>query len=324
MSTPERRLGHDGPKVSAIGAGCWAIGGLSEREGGRQHGWYGSDDAESIRALHRAYDLGITFYDTADIYGVGHSERLIGKAFADRRDRIIISSKFGKTFDAETGLRTDHHDERPEYVRAACEASLKRLGTDHLDMYLLHDARMDMAMVDGVIDTLEGLVAAGKIRAYGWSTDEVERVQAFAKGKHCRAVQQKVNVLEGHLDTLAYAEKAGLVSIIRSPLGQGLLTGKITATSTFERFDVRADWDLKSGKRAKQLKNLAAVRELLMTGGRTLAQGALCWLLAKSPVAVPIPGFKTVAQAEDNFGALQKGPLPAATMAEIEKVLASG
>ena len=323
MTTPQRRLGRNGPMVSAIGAGCWAIGGLSEREGGRQHGWYGADDTESIRALHRAYELGVTFFDTADIYGVGHSERLIGKAFAGRRDRIVISSKFGKTFDETTGVRTDHHDERPEYIRAACEASLRRLGTDHLDLYLLHDARMDLAMVDDVLATLEGLVAAGKIKAYGWSTDDVERIEAFARGPHCSAVQQKINVVEGRDDTLAFAEKAGLVSINRSPLGQGLLTGKISKTSTFEEFDVRADWDFNKGKRAKQLQKFAAVRELLMTGGRTPAQGALGWLLARSPITIPIPGFKNVAQVDDNFGALEKGALPASVMNEIEKVMSA-
>lgn len=319
----DRRLGRNGPRVSAIGLGCWTIGGLVPRERGRMHGWYGADDAQSIRAIHRALDLGVTFFDTADIYGIGHSERLIGQALSGKRDRAIIATKFGKTFDEQGGLRTDHHDERPEYIRAACEASLRRLKTDRIDLYQLHDARMDLAHIDGVIETLEGLVAAGKIGGYGWSTDDPARAAAFARGPHCLAVQQQLNVLEGNRATLAVAEELGLASINRSPLGQGLLTGKYAAGAQFGKWDVRARWDLEAGKQAGHLEALARIRALLTSDGRTLAQGALGWLLATSAVTIPIPGFRSVAQVEDNCGVLEKGPLAPEVMAAITRELAS-
>ena len=321
--TAMRTLGRNGPKVSPIGLGCWTIGGISDREGGRRHGWYDADDKDSIRAIHRALELGVTFLDTADIYGVGHSERLLGEALKGRRHKLVIATKFGKTFDEATKLRTDHHDERPEYIRAACEASLRRLQTDVIDLYQLHDGRMELTKVDSVLDTLEGLVKAGKIRGYGWSTDELDRAEAFARGPHCIAVQHKLNVLEGKHDILKLAEQKGLASVNRSPLGQGLLTGKFTKSITFKTFDVREDWDLSKGKKARQLEALERIRGHLTSDGRSLVQGALGWILAKSPVTIPIPGFRSIAQIEDNIGTLAKGLLPAAAMAAVDKELAA-
>jgi aryl-alcohol dehydrogenase-like predicted oxidoreductase len=319
----KRRLGRTGPEVSAVGIGCWTIGGLVDREGDRKHGWYGTDDAESIRAVHRAVDLGVTFIDTADIYGIGHSERLLGKALKGRRDALVIATKFGKTFDETTGVRTDAHNEAPDYVRWACEQSLRRLQTDRIDLYQLHDGRMDLGLVDGLIETLEGLVAAGKIRSYGWSTDDPQRAAAFARGPNCIAVQHKLNVLEDAAEMVKLCEAKGLASINRSPLGQGLLTGKFDARSKFERFDVRARWNLASGRQAAQLRTLDRIRGLLASDGRSLVQGALGWILARSPATIPIPGFRSVAQVEDNCGVLDKGPLPASVMAAVERELAA-
>jgi aryl-alcohol dehydrogenase-like predicted oxidoreductase len=318
-----RRLGRNGPTVSAIGIGCWTIGGLVDRERDRKHGWYGTDDNESIRAVHRAIDLGVTFIDTADIYGIGHSERLLGKALKGKRDKLVIATKFGKTFNETTGVRTDEHNETPEYVRWACERSLDRLQTDRIDLYQLHDARMDLSLVDGLLETLEGLVDAGKIRAYGWSTDDPDRAAAFSRGPHCIAVQHRLNVLEDNTPMLALCEQKGLASINRSPLGQGLLTGKFDARSKFEKFDVRARWNLADGKQAAQLRVLDRIRGLLTSDGRTLVQGALGWVLARSPATIPIPGFRSIAQIEDNCGVLARGPLPPATMAAIERELRS-
>lgn len=318
----KRTLGRSGIKVSAIGLGCWQIGGMAPREGGKEHGWYGAEDRESIRAIHRALDLGVTFLDTADMYGIGHSERLLGEALAGRRDKVVIATKFGKTFDEARRVRTDHHDVRPEYIRPACEDSLRRLRTDVVDLYQLHDGYMELDEVPGVLDTLEGLVASGKIRGYGWSTNDPERAAAFATGAHCIAVQHTFNILSGNHDVLAAATRLGLASINRSPLGQGLLVGKVARGKSFERFDVRAGWDLETGKHARRLDGFEKIRDLLVADGRTLAQGALGWLLAISPITVPIPGFRNIQQIEDNCGVLAKGPLDAATMAAIEREVA--
>ena len=155
-----RTLGRSGIKVSAIGIGCWAIGGPYTNDG-RPVGWGNVDDAESIRAIQRALDLGVNFIDTANVYGCGHSERVVGKAIRDRRDEVVIATKFGYTFDEDARICTGSCGD-PEYIRSACDASLKRLGTDHIDLYQFHIGRHD----DGaaVREVLEGLVKAGKIR----------------------------------------------------------------------------------------------------------------------------------------------------------------
>lgn len=320
MTDATRRLGRSGLAVSAIGLGCWTIGGLA-RKGEGQHGWGGTDDAESIRAIHRALDLGVTFLDTADVYGAGHSERLLGEALAGRTDGIVISTKFGKVYDEATRSRFDATNIEPDYIRAACEASLRRLRVEAIDLYFLHEGMIGTDRIDGVIAVLEDLVAAGKIRWHGWSTDDHERARAFSAAPHCAAIQHRFNLFEGDPRILALCEEKGLASVNRSPLAQGLLTGKLTPETRFAEHDVRAGWNLAEGARAAQLAALDRVRTLLTEDGRTLAQGALGWLLARSEATLPIPGFRSVAQVEDNVGVLPRGALAPATMAAIEAAL---
>jgi aryl-alcohol dehydrogenase-like predicted oxidoreductase len=176
-----RTLGRSGITVSALGLGCWAIGGPMWR-GERPVGWGTVDDAESLRALRRALDLGVTFFDTSDAYGCGHSERLLGQALAGQRERVVIATKFGNVFDEQTRHITGA-DASPDFIRQACEASLKRLQTDYIDLYQFHLGSYDLAQAGSVRDTLESLAAAGKIRSYGWSTDDPARARFFA-GKH--------------------------------------------------------------------------------------------------------------------------------------------
>ncbi len=324
MSVALRRLGQKGPLVSAIGMGCWAIGGTAERNG-KLHGWVDTSDEESVRAVHAGIDRGITFLDTADVYGAGHSENLLGPALqGGLRQKIILATKFSKLFDETKNLRLDDSqtDVTPAYVRKAVEGSLRRLKTDYIDLYQLHDGKLPLDQVPQLLETLDSLVAEGKIRGYGWSTDDADRAQAFAAGKHCWAIQQKLNIFEGKAATLAVCEAAGLASICRSPMAQGLLTGKFNVDTTFQSADLRAGWNFKEGARAQQLQGLAQIRDVLTQEGRSLAQGALGWLLARSSVTIPIPGFKNVKQATDNAGALEKGALPAETMKQIEQIVA--
>lgn len=310
-----RTLGRSGIEVSAMGMGCWAIGGPFWSNG-IPSGWGPVDDAESTRAIHRALDLGITFFDTAAVYGCGHSERVLGAALAGRRDRVVISTKFGKVFDERT-RRATGSDISPGRIREECEASLRRLGTDYLDLYLLHEknAEAERAMV--VRDTLEQLVADGKIRFYGWSTDDPRNARLFAQGAHCTVIEQIFNVFEGDARTLAVCEQSDLASINRSPLSMGLLTGKFTAETPIPADDVRSARPALQGERRKRLAALEAIRAVLTADGRTSAQGALAWLWARSPVMIPIPGCRSVAQVEENFGALHRGPLPGTRMQEI-------
>ena len=314
-----RKLGRSDIEVSALGMGCWAIGGPFWRSG-RPIGWGEVDDNQSIAALEKALEMGATFFDTSDVYGCGHSERLLGKLFVGRRDSVVIATKFGNIFDEQTRQVTGASG-APDDVRRSCEASLRRLHTDYIDLYQFHIGNYDLVEAEGVVETLEMLVDEGKIRWYGWSTDDPERALIFAKGPHCAAIQQRLNIFEGNAETLAVCEENNLASLNRGPLGMGLLTGKFSADSSLPANDVRSGWDFQDGEQAARLEKLALLRDVLTSDGRTLAQAALGWLWARSEATLPIPGFKTVAQVEDNVGALERGPLTAQQMAEIAEIL---
>jgi aryl-alcohol dehydrogenase-like predicted oxidoreductase len=313
-----RKLGRSGIEVSALGMGCWAIGGPFWR-GERPIGWGDVDDAESIRAVECALDLGVNFFDTSSVYGCGHSERILGSIFAGRRQQVVIATKFGNIFDEQTRHVTGASG-APADVRSSCEASLQRLQTDYIDLFQFHIGDYDPIEAEGVVETLERLVDEGKIRWYGWSTDDPVRAAVFAKGAHCAAIQQRLNIFEGSDETLAICEANDLASLNRGPLGMGLLTGKFNADSSLPPNDVRTGWDFRDGEQAVHLEKLALLRDVLTSDGRTLAQAALGWLWARSEVTVPIPGFKTVAQVEDNVGALTYGPLSSEQMSEIAAI----
>ncbi len=322
-----RVLGRSSIEVSEIGFGCWAIGGPFSMDG-RPDGWGEVDDDESVAAVRRALELGITFFDTADVYGAGHSEQVLGRALAGRRDEVVIATKFGYTFDAGERAITGE-DASPGYIRRACRASLRRLGTDRIDLYQLHVGDLPADRVPEVAGTLEDLVAGGLVRAYGWSTGDPQRAAAFAGGAHCAAIQHPLNVLADAPAMLAICDAHDLASINNSPLAMGLLTGKYGPASQLPADDVRATqpWVgyFTGGRPAPAwLARMDAVRDVLASGGRTLAQGALGWLLARSPRTVPIPGIRTAAQAEQNAAALCLGPLPSAEMTEIARLLDTG
>lgn len=321
-----RTLGRSQIAVSALGMGCWAIGGPFWR-GETPLGWGEVDDSESIRAIHAALDLGITFFDTANVYGAGHSERVLGKALAGRREQVVIATKFNAVFDEVTRQVTGS-DATPPGIRKACEDSLRRLGTDYIDLYQFHDGGYPLEQALPVRETLEALLREGKIRAYGWSTDSPERAEFFAQGAGCAAIQMQLNVLDDHPALLALCERYNLAAINRGPLAMGLLTGKYTAETKPSADDVRGEKSPEWMKYFKQgrpnpewLAKRDAVREILTSGGRTVAQGALAWLWARSPQTVPIPGFRTVRQVEENAGALAFGPLTAEQMQAIAALL---
>ena len=304
-----RTLGRSGMEVSALGFGCWAIGGEWQDADGQPLGWGKVDDEESVRAVHRALDLGITFFDTADTYGAGHSERVLGRALGKRRDDVIVATKWGNVFDEETRTRTGV-DDTPAHARRALTASLDRLGTDHVDLYQLHLNDLDPERAAELRDLCEEFVQQGLIRAYAWSTDDPARAALFAEGEHCTAVQHALNVLQDTPEMLALCEELNLASINRSPLAMGLLAGKRQGPK--DPGDIRSKppvWlqGFGDGTSAdpEWLSRIDALREILTSDGRTLAQGALAWLWARSPRTVPIPGFRSVAQAEQNAGAME-------------------
>ncbi|WP_089013257.1 aldo/keto reductase [Micromonospora inositola] len=323
--TMTRTLGRSGIEVSALGMGCWAIGGPLWGDGGQPFGWGEVDDDESIRSIHRALDLGVTLFDTASNYGAGHSERVLGRALAGRRDRAVIATKFGNRSD-EASRRWTGTDASPAFAVTSLEESLRRLGTDHVDLYQLHLNELPASAALDLVDTLEGLVAQGKIRAYGWSTDNPASARAFAEaGPHCAAIQHDESVLKDNPEMFAVCDALDLASLNRGPLAMGLLTG---ATRKVGSDDVRGsapDWLVwfTDGRPTPQWSaRVAEIRDALTADGRTLAQGALGWLLARSPRTLPIPGCRTMAQADENFATLALGPLPADAFAEVERLLA--
>jgi aryl-alcohol dehydrogenase-like predicted oxidoreductase len=275
--------------------------------------------------------MGVTLFDTAANYGCGHSERILGQAVAGRRDKVIIATKFGYQVDeaAKNVWPYDGDEENGDVagrLRADCEASLRRLNTDYIDVYQLHVWGYDIQKSYAVRQVLEELVAEGKIRTYGWSTDRTEAVRAFAEGPHCSVVQQQLNIFDGNHQLLALCNELNLASLNRGPLGMGILTGKFTPQTTFKGNDVRsqAEWfpGFKGGTvNPDWLAKLEAVRDILTSNGRTLAQGALAWIWAASPCTIPIPGFRTVAQVRDNAGAMQFGPLTPDQMAQIARLI---
>lgn len=315
-----RRLGRSEIVVSAVGLGCWAIGGAFSWNG-RAVGYGQVDDDESIRAIRRAVDLGITFFDTAALYGVGHSERILGRALGGRRREVVIATKFGAHFDEATGQIFDDRPV-PEDVRPACEASLRRLETDYLDVFQLHTGATELETACAIRDELETLVASGKVRAYGWSADDPDRARAFAAGPGCTSLQFPLNVLDEAPGLLDVCADLDLGAIANSPFGAGLLTGKYDRSSRFPADDIRSRrWDLANGPQAEQLERLDRIRPALTEDGRTLAQAALGWVWARSGRAVPIPGFKTARQVEEIAAAAERGPLRDEQVAEIRRLL---
>jgi len=319
----QRDLGtRTGVQVSALGLGCWAIGG-PWTSNGRPAGWGEVDDDESIRAIRRALELGVTLFDTADVYGCGHSERVLGRALAGRRDDVVVVTKVGNVFDEQTRT-AGGADLSPAYLRRACDASLRRLDTDRIDVYLIHDGLAGPQNVPAVIDVLEELVAAGKLRWYGSSMSDPAIVRALAEGPHMVAVQHELNVLRGELEALSAAEDVGLASLNRTPLAMGLLSGRYSPDALPAADDVRRNapwWDFfEAGAMDRWLQRIAEARAELTADGRSLVQGALGWIWGRSAATLPLPGFRTVAQVEENVGAAAYGPLPTERVERIREI----
>ncbi|MGZ6266156.1 MAG: aldo/keto reductase [Candidatus Limnocylindrales bacterium] len=326
----KRTLGRSGIEVPAVGMGCWAIGGTWAMAGA-EAGWGVVDDAESTRAIHAALELGAGFFDTAANYGAGHSERVLGRALSGRRDQAVIATKVGHKV-AEAGRAVDYYGATEEesdvapHLRADLENSLRRLQTDYVDVYLLHTWGLSIERALEAREVFEDLVTEGKIRTYGWSTDRVDAIEAFSTGPGCGVLEQQLNVLTGSAELTQLAGKLNLGIVVRAPLGMGVLTGKITPETRFADGDVRqkVDWfpGIKDGHATREwLDALASIRDVLTGNGRTLAQGALAWIWGRSPNTVPIPGFRTVAQVEENAKAMEFGPLTPEQMGQIDRIL---
>jgi aryl-alcohol dehydrogenase-like predicted oxidoreductase len=321
-----RQLGRSDIEVSALGMGCWAIGGpwsIQRDDGPSPAGWGTVDDRESIRTVRAALDAGVTFFDTAANYGCGHSERILGEALGERRTSVVIATKFGHVIDERTKTMRGDDDAIVGNLRQDCENSLRRLGTETIDLYQLHAGSLDPAKAIAVRDVLEDLVSEGKIRAYGWSTDHVDRAGVFASGEHCASIQFSLSVLSDNVEMIALCEKSDVACINKKPLASGFLTGKFTPRTTFPENDMRRGIDISAPRFAEMLKLVEGLREVLRSGGRTMAQGALAWIWARSDRAIPIPGARTERQVRENAAALEQGPLGRSEFEEANAIVAA-
>ncbi|RLK07158.1 aldo/keto reductase [Ruegeria conchae] len=311
-------------EISPLGMGCWPIGGKMYW-GEQSLGYTRSDDETSIRTIHAALDGGITLFDTAAAYGAGHSERLLGKALRHRPDALIVT-KIGVGID-EASRQISFDPFTPDQVGPAVEGCLSRLERDRIDLLLLHVNDMPIAQAEAVFDELDRLNEAGKLRAYGWSTDHSESARAASTRDGFEAVEYVLNVFFDAPRMQQVVQEEGLLSLIRSPLAMGLLSGKYNRNSVMAPNDVRASgesWmEYYSDGRVNPdfMQKLEAVRDLLTTNGRTLVQGALGWIWGQSETYVPIPGARTEEQIEGISGALTFGALPVEAMNEIESLI---
>jgi len=294
-----RTLGRTGLKVSEIGFGAWGIGGNAH---GNSYG--PTEDAESIAAVRRAIDMGVNFFDTADVYGSGHSEEVLGEALRARRDNVYVATKVGGDF-YHGGVRMNFDS---GYIAFALERSLKRLRTDHVDVYQLHNPPAEMMGDPETYEVLEALKAEHKIDHYGVSVHEPSEAALCLGAGSPEVLQIPFSLFrqEWIEETLDAARKANVGIIAREPLGNGFLTGTIRPDARFPPGDIRHHWPP-----AMVAGRVAAVKELsfLVQPDRTMAQAALRFVLAYPEVSVTIPGAKSVAQAEENAAASDAPPL---------------
>ena len=322
----KRTLGKSKLEASALGMGCWAIGGpWTWAQPGREPypaGWGNTDDDESIRAVHAALEMGVNFFDTAANYGAGHSEVVLGRALKGKRDQVIIATKFGHIINEEQKTVYGDAAQIIKNVRTDVENSLRRLQTDFIDIYQLHEGGYDPKRALELQAVLEDLVSAGKIRWYGWSTDIVASAREFAPGEHCTSIQFRLNAIYDNPEMRNVCADFDLAGINKDPLNKGILTGKFNSTSTFPENDIRSRENFSNPEVVKRLKIVDEIRDIFTSNGRTMAQRALAYIWALDERMVPIPGFKYVKQVRENAGAMQFGPLTEAQVKEIQTIVA--
>lgn len=291
-----RRLGINGPEVSVIGLGCM----------GMSMGYGPSNDSESIQTLHRAIDLGVTFIDTANIYGEGHNEILIGKAIKHKRNKLILATKMGLV-KGSNGIGLDFYpDGSPAQVKKACDESLKRLNVDTIDLYYLHRVDPNVPIED-TIGAMADLVKLGKINYIGISEAKPLTIRRAASVHHITAVQTEYSLWERYPEDeiLPTCNELGISFVAYSPLGRGFLTGKLLKTETLSNDDFRRVLPRFIGDNfTENQKLITRFKEWSVTKNCTMAQLALAWLIAKNDNVIPIPGTKKLAYLEENLGAL--------------------
>jgi len=288
----QRTLGRHGPTVSALGLGCM---GMSE--------FYGpADEQQSIRTIHRALELGVTFLDTADMYGQGHNEQLVGRAIADRRDEVVLATKFANRRDGDQSWV----DNRPEYVHEACEASLRRLGVDHIDLFYMHRRDPDVPIEDSV-GAMGKLVEQGKVRHLGLSEVGADTLRAAHEVHPIAALQSEWSLWTRGLEEeiIPTARELGIGIVPYSPMGRGFLTGAYSNPDQLSEGDFRRNNPRFSDENLRENQAIVErVEAIARDVGATPAQVALAWLLGRGEDVVPIPGTKRAERVEENVAAV--------------------
>lgn len=308
-----RRLGTDGPEVSAIGLGCM---GMSE--------FYGAtDEAEAIATIHHALERGVDFLDTADMYGVGRNEELVGRAIADRRDKAFLATKFGNVRGEDGSFQGVCG--RPDYVRSACEASLRRLGVGTIDLYYQHRVDPEVPIEDTVAAMAE-LVREGKVRFLGLSEAAPATIRRAHRVHPIAALQTEYSLWSRDVEdeVMPTVRELGIGFVAYSPLGRGFLTGQFRSPADFPDDDYRRFHPRFAGENFDA--NIALVREierLAEEKGCTAAQLALAWVLARGEDIVPIPGTKRRKYLDQNIAALEL-ELSGPELARLDEILPPG
>jgi aryl-alcohol dehydrogenase-like predicted oxidoreductase len=308
----QRTLGTQGLTVSALGLGCM----------GMSHSYGPADEDEAVATLLRAVELGVTFFDTANAYGRGHNEQLVGRVLADYRDQVVVATKFGIAGQRDGRMLVDG---RPEYAKACCEESLQRLGMDTIDLYYLH--RVDPAVpIEETVGAMAELVTAGKVRYLGLSEASAASLRRAHRTHPISALQSEWSLFNRDPEdtVLPTLRQLGIGFVPFSPLGRGFLTGDVTRPEDFAPNDSRQRNPRFQGENfTRNLRLVDLVTEMASDKGCTPGQLALAWLLAQGDDVVPIPGTKRRRYLEDNLGALEV-VLSAGDRARIDDVLPVG
>lgn len=311
----KRVLGKSGIEVPVVSVGLWAIGGDQ---------WGPTEDQESLNVIDRALELGVNFFDSADVYGGGHSEELLGQSMNGRRDQFIVATKIGwKDFSDQRGCSAY---DTPEKLIAGVESNLRRLGTDYIDIIQYHVDFREPSM-EAVVEGFQKLQADGKVRGYGVSTSDFAYLQVFNKDNQTSTLQIDYSILHRmpENEIFPYCQDHDIGILVRGPLAMGILAGKFTAESKFPEDDFRQRWHENPEEYQVFLQDLKKVERLRpLAQERTMAQLALQFAITDPAVTCVIPGAKTVKQLEENIAAATLPPLTQNERAKIDEITPKG